>query len=76
MVASRQVTVSNNKSENSLVAKIWAGMKVKELSVFAEQNKQQLLDVGRKYGIITPGASILVLSTLDAVRCIELIVVI
>lgn len=62
------MNVQRNENENGLVAKLWAGMKVKELAVFAEQNKKELLNVARKYGIVTPGASILVLSDLDAVR--------
>lgn len=62
------MNIQRNESENSLVAKLWAGMKVKELAVFADQNKKELLNVARKYGIVTPGASILVLSDLDAVR--------
>lgn len=68
VTVSRQVSISTNPSENSLIAKIWAGMKVKELAVFPEKNKDELLAVARKYGIVTPGASILVLSDAEAVR--------
>jgi hypothetical protein len=68
VTVSRQVTIAATKAEDGLIAKLWAGMKVKELSLFAEKNKPELLAVARKYGIVTPGASILVLSDAAAVR--------
>lgn len=52
-------------SETGLVSRFWAQHKVAELAVFAERYKDELLHLGRRYGLVTPGASLLVLETLD-----------
>ncbi len=48
-----------------LVPRAWAQRKVADLAVSPERHGQELLALGRKFGIVTPGASLLVLETLD-----------
>ncbi|MEK7487369.1 MAG: hypothetical protein AABZ60_23815, partial [Planctomycetota bacterium] len=36
-----------------------------ELAVFPEKNKEELVRLGRRYGLVTPGTSLLVLETLE-----------
>jgi len=47
-----------------LASQFWAQQRVAELSVFPEQNHDELLRVGRRFGIVTPGTSLIVLETL------------
>ncbi|MBX7185552.1 MAG: DUF2135 domain-containing protein [Vicinamibacteria bacterium] len=51
-------------SEGRLIPTFWAQQRVTELSVFADRNRAQLLALGRSFGIVTPGASLLVFETL------------
>lgn len=47
-----------------LVPRAWAQRKVADLAVSPAQHRQDLLALGRKFGIVTPGTSLLVLETL------------
>ena len=48
-----------------LTPTFWAQQRVAELSVFPDRNRAELLALGRSFGIVTPGASLLVLETLE-----------
>jgi Ca-activated chloride channel family protein len=48
-----------------LAPRLWAQRKVEELAVLAEEHDDELLALGRRFGIVTPGASLLVLETLE-----------
>ncbi len=48
-----------------LAARLWAEQRVTELSVFPERNHDELLALGRAFGIVTPGTSLLVLERLE-----------
>lgn len=48
-----------------LVARAWAQRRVAALSLAPEANHDELLRLGRRFGIVTPGTSLLVLETLD-----------
>jgi len=48
-----------------LVARLWAQKKVDALLTFPKKNKDELTRVGRKFGLVTPGTSLLVLERLD-----------
>jgi Ca-activated chloride channel family protein len=48
-----------------LVARAWAQRRVNALSLAPEQNHDELLRLGRAFGIVTPGASLLVLESVD-----------
>jgi Ca-activated chloride channel homolog len=60
------VTLSRaDVSETGLVPRFWAQGQVTELAVMPDPDKAALLALGRRYGIVTPGASLLVLETLE-----------
>lgn len=52
-------------SETGLVPRFWAQSEVSELAVLPDRDDAALLALGRRYGIVTPGASLLVLETLE-----------
>lgn len=52
-------------SDTGLVPRFWAQQKVNELALFEELNKDELLSIGRRYGLVTPGTSLLVLENLE-----------
>ncbi|MFC1766122.1 VIT domain-containing protein [Planctomycetota bacterium] len=47
-----------------LLRRYWAQKKVDELSIHAERNKDQIVAIGKQYGIVTPGTSLIVLESL------------
>lgn len=64
----QRVAVTLRRSEASdtgLVPRFWAQQKVNELALFEELNKDELLSIGRRYGLVTPGTSLLVLENLE-----------
>jgi Ca-activated chloride channel family protein len=48
-----------------VVARGWAGARAAALAVFPEANRGELLALGRTYGLVTAGTSLLVLENLD-----------
>ncbi len=48
-----------------LFARAWAQRRVAALSLFPERNHDELLRLGRRFGLVTPGTSLLVLETLE-----------
>lgn len=48
-----------------VIARAWAGARVAELAVFPERNAEKLLHIGRRYGLVTPGTSLIVLENLQ-----------
>ncbi len=49
----------------TLVASVWAARRVAWLSVHAGANEEELLALGRKFGIVSPATSLIVLETLE-----------
>ncbi|MCU0724472.1 MAG: DUF2135 domain-containing protein [Planctomycetes bacterium] len=49
----------------TVIPRIFAAEKAAELAVRADRNGAELLDLGRRFGLVTPNASLLVLETLD-----------
>jgi tetratricopeptide (TPR) repeat protein len=43
----------------------WAQKKIAELQRFPDRNRQELVDTGEKYGLVTPGTSLIVLDNLE-----------
>ena len=57
---SRRVTTSTG-----LIGRLWAQQKADELSLLADRYSAELLDLGRRFHIVTPNSSLLVLETLN-----------
>ncbi len=67
-VVTRRVPITLRRADSTgtgLVARFWAQQKVTELAVFSERHGERLLGLGRRYGLVTPGTSLLVLETLE-----------
>ncbi len=52
-------------SQGELLRRYWAQKKVDELLIFPERNADAITQVGTRFGIVTPGTSLLVLERLD-----------
>jgi len=62
----RTVTVSAADAvEGTLLQRFWAGKVVSDLAVGGKANEPAMAEVGKRYGIVTPGTSLLVLERLD-----------
>jgi tetratricopeptide (TPR) repeat protein len=48
-----------------LLASVWAGRRIHQLSVRADDNEDELLSLGQRFGIVSPATSLIVLETLD-----------
>ena len=65
-VSRREVTLQRTAvSDTGLVPRFWAQRKVEHMMVAPELDRDRLLAVGRRYGIVTPETSLLVLETLE-----------
>ena len=51
--------------DGELLRLVWARDKVNDLLIFPERNAALISDVGKEYGIVTPGTSLIVLDSLD-----------
>jgi len=54
-----------NATEGALLASVWAAKRVNQLAVRAEANEDELLVLGRRFGIVSPATSLIVLENLD-----------
>ena len=52
-------------ASGSVLARAWAGARCATLGVFPQRHRDELLFLGQRYGVVTPGCSLLVLETLD-----------
>jgi hypothetical protein len=50
---------------SGLIPRLWAQRKAEQLSIFPERHHDELIALGKAFGIVTPGTSLLVLETLD-----------
>ncbi|MCU0242701.1 MAG: hypothetical protein MUF51_09805, partial [Vicinamibacteria bacterium] len=55
----------SDAARTHLVSRYWAQQRIAELSVFAERNHDEIVSLGRRFGIVTPGTSLLVLETVE-----------
>lgn len=51
--------------KTGLFPRFWAQKKINQLAVFPDKNKEELVRLGRRFGLVTPGTSLLVLETLE-----------
>ncbi len=51
--------------EGELIKTFWAQKKIEELMLFSKQNAAELAEMGQRYGLVTPGTSLIVLDSLD-----------
>ena len=62
----REFTVKQSDAvEGTILQRAWAQRKVDDLSMLPKRNTQAIAEVGRKYSIVTPGTSLLVLEGLE-----------
>ncbi|MGB8356007.1 MAG: VIT domain-containing protein [Chthoniobacteraceae bacterium] len=52
-------------TSGSLLSEVWAAERIKHLAVRAEENEDELLTLGRQFGIVSPVTSLIVLENLD-----------
>lgn len=58
-------TISKNDAvDGHLLGIVWAQKKIQELMIFQEKNRNELLETGRKFGLVTSGTSLIVLDNL------------
>ena len=56
---------AENARDGGTIARAWAAMRVAQLSTRADENADELLSLGRRFGVVSPATSLLVLETLD-----------
>ncbi|KAJ3426413.1 von willebrand factor a domain-containing protein 5a [Anaeramoeba flamelloides] len=62
---SESESITTSKSESAILSKYWANEKVKTLSLLGDKMKNEILAIGKDYGIVTDNTSLLVLETLE-----------
>ena len=63
---SSDFTVSRaTAGEGNLLRRFWAQKKVDDLQVFPRRNEERITEVGKRYSIVTPGTSLIVLESLE-----------
>ncbi len=55
----------NEATEGDIIARAWAGQKIQELAVLAGEKSDQIASLARRFGIVSPTTSLLVLESLD-----------
>lgn len=66
IVYSKLVKINtDNPDDSGLIRRIWAEKKIEELSIFENENKEDITSTGKEYGIVTPNTSLIVLETLN-----------
>ena len=60
-----EAALSCKPVEGTLLATAWAAQRVEDLGENAEAHKDELIEIGRKYGVASPVTSLIVLERLD-----------
>jgi hypothetical protein len=56
---------ADNSVDAPLLRRLWAEKKISELSICASRNEEEITKTGKKYGIVTPNTSLIVLENLS-----------
>ena len=64
-VSSRCLVSAADAVEGDLLRRFWAQKKLEELMIFPKGNKEQITALGKEYGLVTPGTSLIVLERLE-----------
>ncbi|OGF60002.1 MAG: hypothetical protein A2Y62_18440 [Candidatus Fischerbacteria bacterium RBG_13_37_8] len=56
---------TSDASSGDLLMTYWAQSKINELMIFSRKNNEKLVETGKKYGLVTPGTSLMVLDNLN-----------
>ncbi|WP_338792921.1 VIT domain-containing protein [Bernardetia sp. MNP-M8] len=64
VLETRKITIPKNYNSTS-IQRIWANKKVDELSLNSIQNKTKIIEVAKKYSLITPYTSLIVLDRIE-----------
>ena len=51
--------------KSATISRAWAATRVAQLSPRADDNEEELLELGRRFGVVSPATSLIVLETLD-----------
>jgi len=51
--------------KGNLIRTFWAQKKIEDLGIFAKKNKEELIKTGKKFGLVTPYTSLIVLESLN-----------
>ncbi|MDH5680349.1 MAG: VIT domain-containing protein [Spirochaetota bacterium] len=49
----------------NMIRTYWAQKKLSELMIFPKKNEKEIVELGKRYGFVTPGTSLIVLESLD-----------
>ena len=60
-----EAVLSCKPTDGTLLATAWAAQRVEDLAENAEAHKEELIEIGRKYGVASPVTSLIVLERLD-----------
>ena len=55
----------SDAASGSLLQRLWAGKKLAELMIYQKQNQQEITALGKRFGLVTPYTSLLVLDRLE-----------
>ena len=56
---------ADSAREGNTISHAWAAMRVAQLSTHADENADELLQLGKRFGVVSPATSLLVLETLE-----------
>ncbi len=51
--------------KRNLIRTFWAQKKIEDLTIFVKKNKEELIETGKKFGLVTPYTSLIVLESLN-----------
>lgn len=60
-----KIEAGDHAPAGQTLARAWAGQEVAILGLDAQLNEARILELGRRFGLVTPGTSLLVLETLE-----------
>jgi hypothetical protein len=55
----------SDAADGSLLQRLWAGKKLAELMIYQKQNQPEITALGKRFGLVTPYTSLLVLDSLE-----------
>lgn len=66
VVYSKEIKINaDNSADAPLLRRLWAEKKISELSIYATRNEEEITKTGKRYGIVTPNTSLIVLENLS-----------
>ncbi|MGN7610811.1 VIT domain-containing protein [Magnetococcales bacterium HHB-1] len=59
------LSTTNASNQSKTIGRAWAGLEAQKMALIGDEDSEEVINLGRRFGLVTPGTSLLVLEHLE-----------